>query len=59
MNPDAGFDNQTLRKLCFGYGIELNCKLKPKNGVLSDKEEYFDEAFHQHRFVIERCHLRG
>lgn len=54
MNADAGFDCQILRDVCNEYGIELNCKLNPKNGNLSDREEYFDQEFYQHRFVIER-----
>jgi transposase len=54
MNADAGFDSPQLRALCAEYGIELNCKLNPKNGKLSDREEYFDEEFYQHRVVIER-----
>lgn len=54
LNADAGFDGKALREIAAKYEIEVNIKLNPRNGKVWDREEYFDEDFSKHRFVIER-----
>jgi transposase len=55
LNADAGFDSQKLRSLCAAKGIEPNFAFNPRNGKLTEREEYFDGLFYKSRTVIEHA----
>jgi transposase len=55
LNADAGFDSQEFRRTCQAKNIEANVALNPRNGTLSDRDEYFDEELYKQRTVIERA----
>jgi transposase len=54
LNADAGFDANNFRKACQAKEIELNVALNPRNGAVSDRDEYFDDELYKQRTVIER-----
>jgi transposase len=54
INADAAFDCKELRQICAQYGIECNFKLNPKNGQINHRNDYYDDEFYAHRYVIER-----
>ncbi len=53
LNADAGFDSAELREICFKYGIIPNFCLNPRNGYVSDRDDYFDDQLYRHRCVVE------
>ncbi|GAB4498743.1 MAG: hypothetical protein OHK0019_34620 [Saprospiraceae bacterium] len=54
LNADAGFDSEDFRRACHAKNIEANIALNPRNGNLSDRDEYFDGELYKQRTVIER-----
>lgn len=55
LNADAGFDHKKLRQLCDQRKINPNFCLNPRNGAVTDREEYFDPLLYKHRIVIEHA----
>jgi len=55
LNADSGFDSLEMRQLCKKYGLEVNIKLNPRNGKVSERNDYFAPTFYRYRFVIERA----
>ena len=53
LNGDAGFDSKKMREVCFQYGIEPNLDFNKRNGIVSDREDYFDSQLYKDRQVIE------
>jgi len=55
LNADAGFDSEAFRNNCQAKEIEPNVALNPRNGAISDRDEYFDDQLYKQRTVIERA----
>lgn len=55
LNADAGFDSIELREICESHEITPNFALNPRNGAVTERDEYFDEELYQDRKVIERA----
>lgn len=55
LNADAGFDTKKLRVLCQQNGIIPNFHLNPRNGKVTEREDYFDPLLYKHRIVIEHA----
>lgn len=53
LNADAGFDSAEFREICFKHGVIPNFCLNPRNGRVSDREDYFDDKLYKHRTVVE------
>lgn len=55
LNADAGFYSNSMKKLCFKYGIIFNAPANTRNSKgLEDEDVYFDVLMYKERFVIER-----
>lgn len=55
MNADAGFDSQTLRKVCDQEDIIANLDQNKRNSKNPDQNDYlFDNQLYKERFVVER-----
>jgi len=54
MNADAGFDSKELQNCCEKKQIQANICFNKRNGVPSDRDEYFDKELYKERYNIER-----
>jgi transposase len=53
LNADAGFDSANLREVCQSHEIIPNFALNPRNGAITERDEYFDSLLYEDRKVIE------
>lgn len=55
INADAGFDSESLRHLCEGFGIQLNCPFVKRNHRHLDIYDWhYDSLMYEERYKVER-----